>query len=109
MNPRLSRDQLGKVLERVSNWGRWGKDDERGALNYITDEKRAGAAALVRTGETVSLALPLPTVPAPDKHSPVTHLMIQSDAPASGAGGCADYFAISHHGFMTTHLDALSH
>jgi kynurenine formamidase len=109
MKPRLSRKELGRVLEQVSNWGRWGKDDERGALNYITNHKRAQAAGLVRTGETVSLALPLPTVPAPDNHSPVTHLMIQSDAPASGAGGCADYFAISHHGFMTTHLDALSH
>ena len=32
------------VGEGPNNWGRWGKDDERGALNFITDEKRAAAA-----------------------------------------------------------------
>src|SRR5579885_2888856 len=80
MTPRLDRAELGKVLERVSNWGRGGKDDGRGALNYISNRKRAQAAGLVRSGETVSLALPLPTAPAPDNHSPVTHLMIHLDA-----------------------------
>jgi hypothetical protein len=35
-------------LEKLSNWGKWGADDERGALNYITDAKRAEAAKLVR-------------------------------------------------------------
>ena len=63
----------------------------------------------MQSGDVVSMALPLATAPAPDNESPVTHLMVQSDAPADGAGGCADYFAISHHGFMTTHLDALCH
>jgi kynurenine formamidase len=109
MTPRLSPDQLRKVFDSISNWGRWGKDDERGALNFITNRKRAEAARLAQSGEVVSMALPLATTPAPDNETPVTHLMIQADAPADGVGGCADYFAISHHGFMTTHLDALCH
>ena len=40
----------------LSNWGRWGKDDELGTLNLITPAKRKAAAALVREGVTVSLA-----------------------------------------------------
>ena len=39
---------------RVSNWGRWGAEDERGALNFITPDKRARAAKLVQSGEIVS-------------------------------------------------------
>jgi len=109
MKPRLTPDELRKVLDKISNWGKWGKDDERGALNFITNRKRAAAARLAQTGEVVSMALPLATTPAPDNESPVTHLMVQSDAPEPGVGGCADYFAIAHHGFMTTHLDALCH
>ena len=40
----------------LSNWGRWGKDDELGTLNLITPAKRRAAAALVREGFAVSLA-----------------------------------------------------
>ena len=42
--------------EDLSNWGRWGPDDELGALNLITPQKRREAAALVQAGVTVSLA-----------------------------------------------------
>jgi len=103
--------QIAELLERVSNWGRWGKDDQRGALNYITDEKRVAAAKLVQTGERVSLSRPLPTQPARDNPTPVTHLMIRSGQVGHPLGcfGCADYFAIEPHGLATTHLDALCH
>ena len=40
----------------LSNWGRWGKDDQIGALNLITPAKRRQAAALVKDGISVSLA-----------------------------------------------------
>ena len=42
-----------------SNWGRWGDDDQRGTLNYITPEKVRAAAGLVRSGKTISLQLPM--------------------------------------------------
>src|ERR1700741_3121746 len=45
----------------LSNWGRWGPDDERGTLNLITPEKRIQAAGLVREGHTVSVAHPVNT------------------------------------------------
>jgi kynurenine formamidase len=103
--------QIAELLESVSNWGRWGKDDQRGALNYITNEKRAAAAKLVKSGELVSLSLPLATRPSRDNPTPVTHLMIRSGQVGHplGSWGCADYFAIEPHGLATTHLDALCH
>ena len=103
--------EIAELLQKVSNWGRWGADDQRGALNFISNEKRAAAARLVRTGEAISLALPLATRPARDNPAPVTHLMIRSGHVGHplGSWGCADYFAIEPHGLATTHLDALCH
>ena len=51
MAQKLTPSDVKGLFEKHSNWGRWGKDDERGALNYITDKKRAAAARLVQTGE----------------------------------------------------------
>lgn len=44
--------------ERLSNWGRWGPDDQIGTLNLLDDETRAAAGSLIRTGRCVSLAIP---------------------------------------------------
>jgi kynurenine formamidase len=112
MAARLSGQELVGLLEKCSNWERWGKDDERGALNFITARKRAAAASLVKTGETVSLALPLATVPAPDNPTPVMHLMQQTGFDAHEVEllpYTGDYFAIASHGLANTHLDALCH
>jgi len=89
----------------LSNWGRWGPDDERGALNFITAEVTAQAVATVKTGHTVSCARPLPTRPGPDNPIPVAHHMIGTATEGYGA----DYFAIAPHGYATTHIDALCH
>ena len=91
--------------QTLSNWGRWGEDDQLGALNLITPEVTAAAAATVRTGRTVSCARPLDTVPSADNPSPVAHHMTGTATEGMGA----DYFAIASHGFATSHLDALCH
>jgi kynurenine formamidase len=111
MATRLTSEQVKAMFEKHSNWGRWGKDDQRGALNFITDEKRARAAKLALSGETVSMSLPLATLPAPDNPTPVTHLMVQagSDALNTPMPYSGDYFAIAPHGLANTHLDALCH
>ncbi|MGH7247732.1 MAG: cyclase family protein, partial [Pseudomonadota bacterium] len=111
MATRSTPAEVIAMFEKLSNWGRWGKDDERGALNFITDAKRAGAAQLVKLGHAVSLALPLATIPAADNPTPVTHLMVQAgldshEMPLPYAG---DYFAIAPHGMANTHIDALCH
>ena len=104
--PRLSAAEVKELFEKLSNWGRWGKDDERGALNFITPEKRAAAGRLVQSGETVSMALPLATASGPDDPTPVTHVMLHS---GTGPAVALDYFAIAPHGMAFTHLDALCH
>ena len=55
----MSEHEFRKQLEEVRAWGQWGADDEKGALNYITAEKRAHAAGLVRRGRAFSLAIPM--------------------------------------------------
>lgn len=47
-----------ELARRLSNWGRWGADDERGTLNFITPDVVRRAAGLVRRGQVFSLGLP---------------------------------------------------
>ena len=47
------------LAKRVNNWGRWGPDDEIGTLNLVTGDVVRKAAACVRTGRRLSLAMPL--------------------------------------------------
>jgi kynurenine formamidase len=105
MAARLTKDQVKTNFEKINNWGKWGKEDERGALNYITPEKRAAAAKLARSGEIVSCALPLATQSGPDNPQPVQHMMLHVGPPVAAL----DYFGIAPHGFAFTHLDALCH
>ena len=105
MAARLTKDEVKSNFEKISNWGRWGKDDERGALNFITDAKRAAAAKLAKAGEIVSCALPLATQSGPDNPQPVQHMMLHVGPPVAAL----DYFGIAPHGYAFTHLDALCH
>jgi kynurenine formamidase len=104
----ISAAEVEALFERCKNWGRWGVDDQRGALNYITAEKRARATGLARRGTTVSCALPLPTQGAIGTPAAVSHYMIRA-GDIEGATGSADYFGIASHGVSITHLDALCH
>ncbi len=101
----LSADDVQDLHQRLSNWGRWGPDDQLGTLNFVTTEVTTAAVALVRTGRTVSCARPLPTQPALDNMNPVVHHM--TGTATEGYGG--DYFAITTHGYATSHIDALCH
>jgi kynurenine formamidase len=86
--------------KELSNWGRWGKDDQIGALNLITPQKRRQAAGLVKDGVSVSLAADADTVKAVDNPTPYEHTM-------TGIG--ADRLGVSYHGIAHTHLDSLAH
>ena len=50
MSAQLTAQEVKGVFEKISNWGKWGKEDELGALNYITPQKRAAAARLAQRG-----------------------------------------------------------
>jgi len=86
--------------KELSNWGRWGKDDQIGTLNLITPAKRKQAAALVKEGVAVSLAADPDTVKAVDNPNPYEVTM-------QGIG--ADRIAVNYHGIAHTHLDSLAH
>jgi kynurenine formamidase len=108
---RLGVEAFQTLFDRCSNWGRWGPDDERGALNLITPEKRIQAAGLVREGTTVSLAHPINTVGDAENTSPAVHLMVRAGDVFDGVTvtSIADHLAVSPHGQAHSHLDALCH
>ena len=56
-NRKLTRKDVRKAAKRYSNWGRWGKSDEIGTLNFTTPEDIVAAAQLVKKGKVISLAL----------------------------------------------------
>lgn len=101
-----------------SNWGRWGAEDETGALNLVGPEQVARAAASVRTGRVYRLGLPigrasLPPVhnrPAPERYTlsaPADASEMEMFGAAPGVGANEDVIVIPSH--MGTHMDALCH
>jgi kynurenine formamidase len=112
--PVPTTEDLDAMFASLSNWSRWGAEDQRGTLNFLTDELRADAARSVTTGESVSLAHDLATESLPEHPNPVQHHMLASgDArDANGISGyeaARDHLALDIHGLWTTHVDALSH
>src|SRR6266852_4903074 len=57
----LTESDVIKMISSLSNWGRWGADDQLGTMNLITPAKRKRAAALVQDGVPVSCARPIVT------------------------------------------------
>ena len=55
--PMPTQDDVLGYFDTLSNWGRWGEDDEAGTLNHVTPEKVVEAARLVATGEVFALAI----------------------------------------------------
>ena len=94
-------------MTSLSNWGRWGPDDELGTLNLITPQKVAQAGSLVRDGISVTCSRLIVPEGAPDVTSiPPLHYMVRTgeSAPSNGGGGASDFFGFSFHGLTITHL-----
>src|SRR2546428_10639639 len=98
-------ETVDQWMTELSNWGRWGKDDQRGTINLITAAKRKEAASLVKNGIAVSLSFNPPTERAVDNPSPLELTMGGNP----GGGVALDTWKGSHHGFTFTPLDALCH
>ena len=73
-----SEGQILEWMTSLSNWGRWGDDDQIGCLNLITPEKRRQAASLILDGGVVSCARPITTEMAPDITYQVQRYMVDS-------------------------------
>ena len=67
---RVTLREFDEIFEAVKNWGRWGDDDERGTLNFITPEMVRAAAGLVRSGRQVTMSIPMNKTAGPDNPEP---------------------------------------
>ena len=81
------------------NWGRWGDNDQMGAINLITQEKSVAAASLVQNGRKVSMS----RIFEPEQH------FIRTNERPGGASSVVDYYGFIYHGQTITHIDALCH
>ena len=110
------REVLG-YFQSLSNWGRWGPEDQLGTLNLITPEKTRRAISLATEGSTISCARTILFQPTPDAPTPPLHFMVESgDGWATGdkttnwaVQVSSDFFGMAFHGFTITHLDSLAH
>jgi kynurenine formamidase len=125
-----SEDEVLSYFDALSNWGRWGSDDQLGTLNLITPAKRIAAAELVRVGATVSLAWDIGGSPPADQPWPPQrfmlatgqgladeHRVVAAATPEQSGGatarrrsaGAAEHIGLVYHGHTVTHIDGLSH
>ncbi len=103
----VSRTEFDRWMTEISNWERWGKDDELGTLNLITPEERKAAAALVREGVSISMALDLNTTRDALNTNPFEHTL--SEMQFGGHEGAGDRYSVQYHGFAHSHIDGLPH
>jgi kynurenine formamidase len=103
-------DVMG-YFESLSNWGRWGDDDELGTLNLIRPEHRARAAKLAAEGAVVSCERLISTRYSDENPQPLMHFMMTTGeaVPAQGQAAATDWFGMPFHGHTVTHLDSLGH
>ena len=108
-----TREEILGWFDSLSNWGRWGPDDEVGTLNLITPRKRLQAAGLVREGLVISCGRTIDYESAADNPFPARHFMLRSgegeQSQELGRVSATDAFLLQPHGLAMTHLDAPSH
>jgi len=117
----LAKADIELWMTELSNWGRWGKEDQAGTINLITAAKRKQAAALVKDGISVSMSLDADIPPPGESAAPALatggrqrprhtweHVM-RSNGIGRTEGYVVDSYSVSFHGNNTTHLDTLSH
>jgi len=96
-------------------WGRWGKEDERGALNQIGPAEVQRALRLAKTGKVISLAQPLsPDTPIPNHRAPMQHFMQRDGGDYAAGGKRPGGFQFAEDTVVMalqfgTHIDALCH
>ncbi len=109
--------ELQALAAKVSNWGRWGDDDQRGTLNLITPDVVARAAGSVRRGRAFALTIPFDatgpqwdTVHMPHRTNPELHTAAVNVA---FTGDTRDFTTSDDNFSMgsqaATHWDALAH
>lgn len=108
----VTADQMLKWEKELSNWGRWGKEDEKGTLNLLTPAKAKAAVALVKEGITVSLHH-FPdlekAIDTGNMNAETKHFMTAIDPKTGRVRGALDGISFALHDGGHTHMDALCH
>ena len=115
----VTKAQADRWASDLSNWGRWGKDDQLGALNLVTPQKRQQAMALAKTGTVISLERPVVLSAEPEESKAdgkphgvsfyeIRFKTFPAGDPRGNDGFSSDIQTFHVHGGMT-HLDALCH
>jgi kynurenine formamidase len=112
-----TEEEVLGYFESLSNWGRWGDDDQFGTPNLITPDKTKRALATVKDGVTVTMARTVHFDASLDAPNPPVHFMVESgegwasgDKVTSRPNAIAmDYFGMIFHGVTITHVDSLAH
>ena len=102
----VTAEMVEEWMVELSNWGRWGSDDQLGTLNLVTPDKRRQAVALAVTGTSVSMSHNYLKEPAADATSPFLHDMLRIDSPGAFR---SDRYTIAYHGYAHSHMDSLCH
>ena len=106
--PKVTEADVEGWMDSLSNWGRWGPDDQLGAVNLITPETRMAAAKLVEKGVSVSMARDVEKDSAVDNPRPFLHKMLNVGLNNPGQF-VSDNYQVSYHGYAHTHMDSLCH
>lgn len=106
--PTVTKADVDEWMESLSNWGRWGDEDQLGAINLITPKTRLAAAKLVTEGVSVSLARDVEKEEAVDNPRPFKHKMLNVGL-NNPSQFVSDDFQVSYHGYAHTHMDSLCH
>ena len=115
--PIPTEEEVLGYFESLSNWGRWGPEDQKGALNLITPAQVKRAVGLVEEGVRISLSRTIHFEATADAPNPPVHFMVESgEGWASGQkvsarpnAAATDYFGMIFHGYTITHVDSLAH
>jgi hypothetical protein len=107
----MTETEFRALYERLRGQVPWGRDDRRGALNYITPAEVLAALGEPRLGRTVSLAAPVEDWESMDNPDPARHEMKEPLGADAGPGlsFSMDRIAMNIHGNADSHIDALCH
>jgi kynurenine formamidase len=100
-----TEEDFRRAMKELSNWGKWGADDELGAANFITPAKRKQALALAKEGVTISLAHDV----AQEKAADAPNILERRLVSVSPSVTLDQYqYTGSYHGVVHSHLDAIN-
>jgi len=101
----VTRSMVDRWMTELSNWGRWGKDDERGTLNLVTPDRLRKALSEARDGFSVSLSHDYIKERAEDAPSPFVQEILDLTTPPF----VSDRYTVAYHGYTHSHMDAICH